>query len=329
MSSPLNIAIIGAGMAGASAARALHEAGHRITVFDKSRGLGGRMATRRTDRGGVDHGAQYFTARDPGFQARVEDWLRTGAVAPWGQGAVGSLAAGQWRLTQDLPRYVGVPTMNAPVRTLLDGLNAHTGHTLTAVERKDGQWHLSTQEHGRLREAFDALLLTLPLPQVLALSLPWPEAWIRSWSALHMPPCWAALVGWTQEPEVDLGADGWFVDDPVVAWVARNHRKPGRTPQPHWTIHTTAEWSQAHLEDSPEAVGQALSDWLRRQHGKGPADIAVHRWRYARCEGESSALAHWDATQGLGVAGDWLAGGRVEGAWRSGQALAQALLAPA
>lgn len=287
------------------------------------------MATRRTPHGGVDHGAQYFTARDPAFQALVEGWLQSGALARWGQGAVGSLAAGQWRLTQDLPRYVGVPSMNAPVRALLDGLSVHTGHTVTAAERKDGQWHVSTQEHGRLPKAFDTLLLTLPLPQVLALALPWPEAWPTAWSSLRMPPCWAALVTWAQEPEVDPGADGWFVDDPVVAWVARNHRKPGRTTAAHWTLHTTAEWSKAQLEDPAEAVSQALSDWLWAQHGQRPADISVHRWRYARCTGESAQLAHWDAAQGLGVAGDWLAGGRVEGAWRSGQALATQLLSAA
>ena len=73
----LHIAVVGAGMAGVVCARTLVQAGHRVTLFEKSRGLGGRMSTRRTEFGGFDHGAQYFTVRD----ARFETALRSNATS--------------------------------------------------------------------------------------------------------------------------------------------------------------------------------------------------------------------------------------------------------
>ena len=73
------IIIIGAGMAGLTCARRLTYAGMDVRILDKGRGIGGRLATRRTDTGlTFDHGAQYVTARGPGFQRTVNGMLRDG-----------------------------------------------------------------------------------------------------------------------------------------------------------------------------------------------------------------------------------------------------------
>ena len=68
-----HIAIIGAGIAGVTAARTLLQAGHRVTLIEKSRGVGGRMSTRRTEFGTrtdsippavtVDHTGQPVSSR--------------------------------------------------------------------------------------------------------------------------------------------------------------------------------------------------------------------------------------------------------------------------
>ena len=75
------IAIIGTGIAGLSAAQALTEAGHVVQIFDKSRGSGGRMSSKRSDAGALDMGAQYFTARDRRFVTEVQRWQTKGWVA--------------------------------------------------------------------------------------------------------------------------------------------------------------------------------------------------------------------------------------------------------
>ena len=51
------VAVIGAGLAGLTAAARIAAGGAAVTVYDKSRGLGGRLATRRSPQGSFDHGA--------------------------------------------------------------------------------------------------------------------------------------------------------------------------------------------------------------------------------------------------------------------------------
>ena len=83
----MRYAIVGAGMAGLACAEALKQAGHSVVLFDKGRGAGGRMSTRRlpTSLGevAIDHGAQYFTARDPAFKNLVSTWRDQGIAVPW------------------------------------------------------------------------------------------------------------------------------------------------------------------------------------------------------------------------------------------------------
>jgi predicted NAD/FAD-dependent oxidoreductase len=78
------VAVIGSGLSGLSCERTLADHGFTVTVFEKSRGVGGRMATRRAeDNLSFDHGAQYFTARDSRFKRYVDSWLHDAIVAPW------------------------------------------------------------------------------------------------------------------------------------------------------------------------------------------------------------------------------------------------------
>ncbi len=77
------IAIIGAGIAGLSAAQALQSAGQTVHLFDKGHGSGGRMASKRSEAGALDLGAQYFTARDRRFVEELQHWVAAGWAAQW------------------------------------------------------------------------------------------------------------------------------------------------------------------------------------------------------------------------------------------------------
>lgn len=115
------VAVIGAGISGLFAARTLADHGLPVTVFDKGRGVGGRMSTRRVDgRPCFDHGAQYFTARDLRFRQYVQSWLEQGVVAHWPNTEsnpshkIVVFRNGAVTETKDAnERFVGVPSMNA------------------------------------------------------------------------------------------------------------------------------------------------------------------------------------------------------------------------
>lgn len=321
------VAIVGAGIAGITCARRLHQAGLPVLVLEKSRGIGGRMSTRRRDDGQWDHGAQYFTARSPEFQDQVREWQQAGVVAPWDARLVRLTAQGSAAVPA-APRWVGTPTMAAPVRSDARSLHVLTSHTVIRLQRRGPHWELVTREFGTLPEPFSAVLLALPAPQASALLATAAPDLLPACQSVTLRPCWAVLLGFQHDP--DLPFEGAFVDNGgPLAWMARNHSKPGRPTTAGWVLHATPEWSAAHLDDPPESVAQHLISAFQALGGQRPDHWQAHRWRYAQADdatGQSAPTAHWHAGLQLGLCGDSFAGGRVEAAWHSGHALAQRFL---
>ena len=306
----MNIAIVGAGLAGLACATRLGEAGHRVQLFDKGRGPGGRMSSRRvlTPRGeaSFDHGAQYFTARDDGFRAQVDLWQQAGLVAPWP-------AAGP-------ECWVGMPAMNAPVRHLASGASVRWNIQVNRLVGAPGRWMLEGVDDG----PFEAVLLAVPSEN--AAPLLQDAAPIMAGRAIATPaqPCWTVMAAF--EAPVPTDADV-LRDDGPIGWAARNSAKPGRTGPEAWVLQAGPAWSRDHLEASADSIVPALlSAFSQRIGATLPPVLAAsaHRWRYAR-SGASADGMMWDAEAGLGVCGDWLLGARVECAWMSGDRLARAI----
>lgn len=333
MNPPLHYAVIGAGIAGLSCARALAASGVHVTVFDKSRGPGGRMSTRRGEGWACDHGAQYFTARAPLFQAELARWQAAGVAARWQprlvvfdaegrrvEGGAGGDAGGD-----EPARHVGTPRMTAPARQLAAGLDLRLQTTVTALQRYDHGWELATAERGVLPEAFDGVLLAVPAPQAVPLLQPVSAELAALAGGARMQACWALMLRFVAPLALDF--DAAFVNHGPLRWIARDTSKPGREGSETWTLHASAEWSEAHVEDSPESVAAALIAAFCELGGAAPLVWSAQRWRYAITDSALADGCAWDAGDGLGLCGDWVNGGRVEGAWLSGHALAQRVLA--
>ena len=153
------IAVVGAGIAGLSCATVLRRSGFEVNVFDKSRGPAGRMSTRRQGDWQCDHGAQYFTARDPLFQAEVARWQNAGVAAIWPAriAVLDGSAQTAWASKQD--RFVGTPSMNSPAKFLADAQSVTLGCTVTALHQDGQQWRLASAEQGMLADRFDVVVL--------------------------------------------------------------------------------------------------------------------------------------------------------------------------
>jgi hypothetical protein len=334
------VAVIGAGMAGAACARFLADAGLDVQLFDKSRGVGGRMATRRADwtadDGGAhqarfDHGAPGFGAHSPEFVRFVEQAHRDGLLSRW----VPRLAPHSGAPLDDRALWVPTPDMPALCRALLTGVPVQASCTVDALRRSAAGWSLESAG-STIAEGFGSVIVAIPPQQAATLLRPHQADWARRAQALPMLPCWVLMGVAADEdriPDWDLGrpASG------PLAWVVRNDAKPGRERVPgtaHWVAHATASWSRTHLEspaaDVRAALQAALDEWLGRSLQWHHA--AAHRWRYASvARATPSAMATasrcwWDAASGLGVCGDALGGAGVDGAWCSARALAAAVV---
>ena len=316
------VAIIGAGISGMTCAARLQSAGFEVSVFEKSRGAGGRITTRRRDRERFDHGAQFFTARTPQFLAMVTEWAAQGIVAPW----LGRF--GDWRDQSFFEgvsrheRWVGTPRMSSLGRHLAKDLSVHLQTKVVEIVRRVDVWCLKV-ESGDSFTGFDVVLLCCPGPQAVAL-LPKESGLISVARRLEYSPCWVAMLSYSDPLSVPF--DGLRLDHPVLSWAARDSSKPGRTPGERWVLHASPSWSAAHLEQSPDYVSQHLvGEWSMIVPGH-PTDVSTHRWRYSLAMETEGALAHYDSVSGLGLCGDAFVGPRIEDAWRSGTALADRIL---
>ena len=319
------IAVVGAGLAGVSAARVLSEIAE-VCVFEKSRGLGGRMATRRAGDFQFDHGAQFFTARSPEFRELLGD-LDSSIVQGWDAKVVTFARARktfkrEWFETH----YVATPQMNSLVKHLASDLTVNVACRVVSVDKIDHEWRL-TGEKGQSLGEFDWLICAAPAPQTLKL-LPAAFALSEQLRSVSYSPCYALMLGF-DEAQV-LNFDAAVVRASPVSWIAVNQRKPGRPEAMSLLVHSDNDWAREHLEDDDDLViGELLAALAEHTgvDGSTASYQALHRWRYARVESALSDGYLLDTENRLAACGDWCLGNRVEDAFRSGRDLANALIA--
>ena len=338
-----NIAVIGAGIAGIACARTLVQAGHHVTVFEKSRSAGGRMSTRQTEFGGFDHGTQYFTVRDARFQRALA--TSGPLVRPWSANTVRILDELGRVVASSLPpkeaHWVATPGMNALVRHWAQPLlDAGCLHFQTQVQRIEAdklapkRLQLQTEGPGALQHVhsgFDAVVMAIPSPQAhaLLLSSQIAKTLIAQIAGVSVAPCWTLMLAFPQASQPLLAHLGpqWNAARSThhrIAWLSRESSKPGRSPIERWTVQASPEWSQRHLEDDEQRVkGKLIKAFTEVTGIRAEAPYAeVHRWRYAQTVEPLGQSHLWDAASGIGACGDWCLGHRVEDGFISGLEMA-------
>lgn len=306
----MKIAVIGAGLAGIAAARRLKERGAEVVVFEKSRGYGGRCASKRWEDQTLDHGAQYFTLRDPGFRETALGVCRGRLKAL--KGPILTFDGEEWR---GGPRYYHIQGNSRLVRELAGTLEVRTGVLVEKVEAEGGGWRIGS-------ETFDQVLSTAPLPQT------------RRLAGLEMgdseyAACLTLLLLYKGEK---IGKTGsvYAYADPLgeeLIWTAcENHKenriRAGRTAL---VVHASENFSAMHLESDPEKWTRKLRGLAEARWRISSADFLLqypHRWRYARVMASAPVP---ELPPGWHFAGDALSESRVESAWLAGQRVAEGM----
>jgi predicted NAD/FAD-dependent oxidoreductase len=269
------------------------------------------MAARRVEIGGkqvsFDHGAQYFTARDPAFQTAVAAWEAAGVAARWP-------AAGD-------DAWVGTPGMNACVKAMAEPLDVRWSVRAERLERTPDGWRIEAGE-----EAFTAasVLVAVPAEQAAVLLTEVAPDLAALAGSVASAPCWAAMAGFAAP--LAYAPDTLRSDTGPVSWAARNSAKPGRSGAETWVIHASQARSRELIDLAKDEAAQALLADFFAAIGTAPVapqHLDAHRWLYALPQALKGEGARFDPALRLGIAGDYLHSPRVEGAWLSGAALAQ------
>ena len=323
MRETFDVVIVGAGMSGLIAAREVVATGRSVCVVDKARGVGGRVATRRIADATFDHGAQFFTARDPRFLGVVEQWVAEGVAAEWFRSS---------RSTGN-PRFRGTPTMTSIAKSLAVGLDVVLSTRVESIRRvgDDGRaaWRVRFADGTEVEAG--AVILTPPVPQSLEI-LRAGDVTIDTQTRLVLEsieyaPCIAVMAILDGPSRID--PPGGLTPKPddrtfPISWVADNREK-GVSGVDAVTIHASAAFSRENLQREPKDLADALlsvaSPWL----GSDVVEHQLHVWRYARPTRflDVGCVAVCDSPA-LVVAGDAFLGARLEAAVLSGWAAAGA-----
>jgi predicted NAD/FAD-dependent oxidoreductase len=311
----VRVIVIGAGMAGLTAAARLVASSHDVTVVEKGRVPGGRLAT--ADAAGAigDEGAQFFTARTDAFSAAIESWRAEGLVFEWCRG---------FATDDGFPRYAVRGGMARLAEHLAVGLDLRLDTMAFMVRRAPSGWRVTLADGESL--AADALVLTCPVPQSASLLITAEVVVPDVLRALEYDRTIAVTAALDGPPSVPAPGGVQQPDD-VLSFVADNNAK-GISAIPGITVHAGAAWSLAHWEDERGALAdQLIAAADRFVDGRAVLATRVRRWRFA------TPRAPWpepflviDERPFVVLAGDAFAGPRVEGAFTSGAAAADALV---
>ena len=303
MSHNTDVLIIGAGLAGLSAANDLTQGGYSVLVVDKGRGLGGRLAGRRIGEATFDHGAQFMTAREARFKTVVADWIQAGVAEEWYRSYPGQ--------PNSHPRYRGVPTMTAVAKYLAININVMRGTRVESISQHQGNRWLARLDNG---EAVLAKKMLITSPRLSRIQY---EACIAVMAVLDGPTA--------------IEAPGAIaLEHGPVSWISDNLQK-GVSKIPAITIHGSGDFSAQYFERDRMEIGQLLIDAAAPLLGTSMVtEYQVHGWRYSKPTVVDDApcmlLSEATTLPPLALAGDAFAGPRFEGAVQSGWAAAKMLI---
>jgi renalase len=333
--SHFDIAVIGAGVAGLTCAQQLHQAGYRVVVVEKSRGLGGRLATRRLQGTHADHGVCYLKSKDDRFKALLTTLLDRSILQTWTDTIYELNAEGQLIAPPEAdryPRYVSPTGISTIAKFLGTGLTIHLNQRVEAIRLTNQTWELQFELDGtRSSITATAIISAIPATQAVTLleSIPEAEEVLARLRSIQFSACISAIAVYSPQ---DLSAIPWkgvtSIHDPEIGWVGLDSSKQNSPSQPVVVVQSTAAFANRHLETSNlHPIGQTLLNraaqflepWLAT-----PEILQVHRWRYAfPINPLTETFLSANTTPPLLFTGDWCGGNRVESAFLSGLAAAK------
>ncbi|MEO1067782.1 MAG: FAD-dependent oxidoreductase [Cyanobacteria bacterium J06638_6] len=344
-----DVVVIGAGSSGLTAARQLLQRGYRVQVIDKSRGLGGRLATRRRGSVAIDHGCRYLTPFIDESLSPIAQLLNAGVLHPWQPDAFTLGAGGSLTAAQPKTLYRAPQGMSSIAKALAANLTIQRSWRATALTPLTQGWRITgetatadSQTISQVLEA-KAVVLAIPAPQAAVLLETAAQqddaidAVVQQLQAVTFDAVITVMAGYTPTQPTQLdgqtGVNGWMVDgsEPSpLRWVALDSSKRTEPQEPIVVLHSSATFAAKAIEHpdlhavSRELLlkaAQNLAPWLNE-----PAWMQVHRWRYGFVsQSLDKPLLHHPDLPNLVGCGDWCHGGNLEGAIASGHRSAAAL----
>lgn len=317
------VGIIGAGIGGLTVGRNLTAAGLIVEIFDKGRGPGGRVSSKRTQFGSLDFGAQVLPCKSDLFKLQIEKWAKEGIIVPHKSRKIlknPGIFEDEAEAERNIEKFMPKPKMSAIAVSLASGLNIKYEKLIDRVQKNEEKetWDLFTQDGTSVGE-FDWLIVNCPPLQALKfLENTKIQEKVKE---VNMQPCWAVSLTFPESLGIPL-TDAKVECSEIINYISNNSSRPDRVTIPEtWVLHGTPAWSQEHLEDPLESVGFALENEffkILNISTRVPLNRIVHRWRFSKVDNPLSGEGYLlDESSKVAVCADWCHGTFVEDAYLS------------
>ncbi len=324
-SGELPVGIIGAGVAGLTAAVDLLTAGREVHLIDKGRGVGGRLATRRIGAARLDHGAQFFTVRGEAFRDFIDDAIQANVVDVWCNGFDGE---------DGHPRYYCPGGMTALAKWVAADVVDHGGsislaERVQSIHAEADRWTLPLESGGTVQVS--DLIVTSPVPQSLDLvdaGTATIDAEVRQQlEVMTYIPTIGLLVTLDGPPTIPSPGAVQQTQEDLFSFIADNQQK-GISAEPAVTLHANGSFSTRRWDDDPDEVLTELLSAATAWFGSATVvDAQLKKWKFATplVPHADRCVVAAEVPGALVLAGDGFGGPKVEGAFNSGRAAAAAL----
>ena len=315
------IAIIGAGIAGLTVAKKLYDRGLEVQIFDKGRGVGGRMSSRRTDWGYLDHGCQYFTVNDASFADFLQEYDEM--ITTW-RGIFTRWQDGNFLpLESDKPRYVPKIAMNHLCKSIAADLNVKLKTRIVNLVKNE-TWTLIDEENNQY-SGYDLVIVTAPPAQTQDL-LKNHSPIAHQIKEINMFPCYSLMLILAED--IELPFDGIELQHSILGWIAANNSKYLRGEKQSLVIQSNFTWAKDNLHSDRGDIAKSLkvsAGEILHLALDNSLYESLHLWRYAIPQEKNEQGYYLDAENAIAVCGDWCVKGKVESAFLSAKFLAEVI----
>ena len=300
-------AIIGSGISGTFAALYFKRFGiSNISIFDKSRGVGGRLATRRIENGKFDHVAQYLNIEEIRHVPEIVSLIKNKIIFKWGE----------------MDRYVAEEGMTNISKFLLSDLDVKKEHKLLRINNLDDKIEL-VFENG---ETFysKSIIFSCPIPQTIEIfensKIEVKESSFNKLKKIEYNPCIVILIeGKTRADslEEDFGQN---FSSGNISWIADNNKKRISERNNFFTVQCSSDFSQLNIDKNYDEIASLIDKDLRNIFTDEYKILSNHKWRYSTPKTFYKNELSIDVGKNIfiGICGDAFTNGKFDGAVKSG-----------
>lgn len=312
----IKIAIIGAGLTSLTIANQLKDFAN-ITIFEKSRGVGGRIATRYAEKFEFDHGIPFFEGQDSESIKLLENLKINNVIQEWQiRYASSNINNKICNVNDNSKCYVGIPKMNSIGKYLLKNINILTETKITKISNSS-----VLDEQGNEYKGFDFIITATPPAQAVQI-LPEYCSYLQQIQKFEMFATFSVMIGFENNVMQSQNWDVAYFQNSLLKMLVANHNKPLRNTKPSFIALTNYEWTENNLEADKSKIGNIVTSELEDIFIQklNPQFLQVHRWLYSQSKPHDSQDLFF-IDKNLISCGDWCIDGNIKSAFKSGLAV--------